>query len=277
MSEMKLSMNDVNQALGDLDQALGETGRLRNQIAALERHRQRAAQEADAMQKQLDSLAQTTVDKAAALLANQHYGLPAQNAADLLRQQFEKPPARLKCGGQEVIVTLFGYFIHDPEVDLSHGAKLLKLSFHPFVFPGSVGRAIDDYAKSAVISLEPRLQVAESSIQVEPASQRELSLASANEWLWILKQPWWSSVTETEGAITPVMKSPQTLPQNGKSLKVKVKGSPWWWPVQWLWENVLSQVQAWSVGAVVAVVAWQKGLRGALLWFWGWVKRKAGA
>jgi hypothetical protein len=275
MGETKRSMSDVNEALGELDQALGEAGRLRNQIAALTQERQRAAQDAEAMQKQLDSLAQTTVDKAAVLLASRHFGLPVQNAAELLRKQLEEPPARFKCGGQEVIVTLFGYFIHDPEVDVSHGAKLLKLSFHPMAFPGSVGRVIDDYAKSAQITIEPRLKVAATSIQVEPARQGALSLTSANEWLWTLKQPWWSAVSETEGAITPRMTSPQTPPQDGKSLMVKVKGSPWWWPAKWFWENVLSQVQAWSVGAVVAVVAWQQGVRGALLWIWRWVKRKA--
>ncbi len=274
------------QALGEMDQALGEAGRLRDEIARLEATvrrldgvKRQAEQDAAAMQQRLASLTRDAVDRALAVLGEQHFGLPARNPVDLLSRQIREPTARFQCGGQEVIVTVFGYFIHDHEIDLAKGEKAFKLVFQPFVFArgGSLGQAIDEYTKRAQLSLEPRLAVAARSIEVTPTSQppKPIGAAGPVEWNWSLKQPWWSSVTETDGTVLIRVASPDGA-QDAPSLAVKVKGSPWWWPLAWFWDKVLSRVETWSVGAVVAVIAWRKGLAAALRWLWDWVRRKAG-
>ena len=50
---------------------------------------------------------------------------------------------------QEVFLTVFGYFAYDREIDLTKGERALTMNVRPFPFArrGSLGQAIDAYAK----------------------------------------------------------------------------------------------------------------------------------
>jgi hypothetical protein len=168
LGDYKLGAEDAVRALREMDQALSHSGRLQGQIARLENVRRQAELDAESMRQRLASLTKDAVDKALAVLAEQHFGMEARNPADILGHQIGETAARLKCGDQQVIVTIFGYFIHDHEIDLAQGEKTFKLVFQPFPFAsgGRLGQAIDEYAKKAQLSLEPQLEVAARSIEI---------------------------------------------------------------------------------------------------------------
>jgi hypothetical protein len=200
------------------------------------------------------------------------------NAAELLNSQFredQKPP---ELCGRKIISTVFGYFEYDYEIDLSKGARVLGLKFRPYLLSGgsSVGQAIDTYAANAHLSLQPTLKIADDSILGTPINQQAQLLVptSTLDWTWAVKQSWTSSASESSGTIaitiTPAVGDTVTA-----VLPVKVIGKPWWWPLAWVWDNVLAKPEVSCVLLVFIVIAWRKGVPEAWRWAWRLIRHEA--
>jgi len=279
LKEMKLDSEDVARALEQVGEALGARNKLRDQIARLKGDRLQAERDTEAVRQTLSSLTRDAVENALAILGAHHFGFQARSPADLLSQQIKDPAARFSCGDQQVIVTIFGYFIYDQDIDLTKGEKKFRLLFQPFVFAsgGSLGQAIDSYMNKTPLSLEPRLKIAARSVEITPSSQprKLLQVAKPTEWLWDVKPPRLSTATESDGAVTMLVTSPDG-PQDIPSLMVKVKLSPWWSWFSWVVEKGLLNPVAWCMIIVFAGIVYRKGLRAAGRSLWELIKRQSG-
>ena len=263
MTENHLSVDDVISTLNEVERLAADTQRMQGNVSDLENEKRQLQQEDDSLREQI-------TEKALDVLRSHNFGLNGANATEVLGNQLADQSARLQVGTTDIIITLFGYFEYEHELDLSTGAKALHLKFHPFVLGhgGTLGQEIDAYNKDAQLSLHPQLSIPDESILMKPDDQNEqkLDLSGPLEWSWDVRQSWFSSVRESDADISISIRSADHSVT--PSLPVKVKGRPWWWPVQWLWEKRAELWLAFLV-TIVFIVKWvRKDFRQALLWLW---------
>ncbi|HEY6252172.1 MAG TPA: hypothetical protein VI685_19630 [Candidatus Angelobacter sp.] len=185
-----------------------------------------------------------------------------------LGDQITNEKNHLDVCGKRIIVTVFGYFEYDQEVDLTQGAKSLTLKFEPFAFDAS---GPSGQAAAAGVSIKPTLKIADSSITSDPPDQPERPLGGPVHWEWKLSQKYWSSVQDTNGNIAIDITSAQGA--QGPLLSLKVTGKPWWWPATWIWKNILARPEVSFALLVFLVITWKRGPRKAFSWLWLRIKR----
>ncbi len=270
-----LDLDALRKTIADIQR---EVDGLRTQKSQVESVLVKSRQDADAAQQLLKELEHETVSKALGVLGDNNLGLSARDPVDLLSQQVGGSATRLQLGGQDVIVTVFGYFIYDHELDLSKRDRVFRLGFQPYVFAqgGSVGQAVNAYASKAQLSLETGLDIQAPAVSITSTSRSKqaLALASPLEWLWDVKQSFWTSQSEADGTISVRIESPDRS-QAAPAILIKVKCRPWWSVFTDLWEAVCS---SWKIIVPLGIaigITWKKGLPAGMRWLWRLVARKS--
>jgi len=202
---------------------------------------------------------------------NVYSTITAKENAQALENQLAEGGQRFGCDGKQIIVTVFGDFVYDHEMDLTTGEKILHLSFTPTTFgPGTAqGQSLD-----TGLSLKPTL-IAPSSVYFYPTSQASQPLNGYREWHWTLNQRFWSSFTKASGDISIEVTPSTEAHAQPPALKLELKGKPWWWPANWFWENIISKPEVWTIAVVFTFIGARKGFREAFLFLWRRIRRQA--